>query len=290
MTIVPDPQKKKGIFDSLSIFEKIIIIVIVATISTIIIFGFSLTNIPQFILNVLIVCGLLVALFFIVTGVMSYFEPKAYSPSGDFILRIVNIALKLKSPNVHNLWLRGEGYIGRSFIGVINGFAFLPYLSAKNIKDKDGNNVWMKYENGEYIQDKDGNRIPQREIVTEKDGDLLFVVKQGFLGMGKPLLIRCHRSLCNPKMVGDIYITDVGFMPYGSNWLYPSSQYQSTLKKIMNQNEIETIAMTHYAFLDLVADVTRLSISSEPLYAKLLNLRSEAVMSTPVGSNMQVNR
>lgn len=284
MTIVPDPQKKKGILDSLSIFERILILMICAVIGAIIIFGFSLTNIPQFILNVLIVGGLLVGLFFIVTGVMSYFEPKAYSPSGDFMQKVVNIAIKLKSPNVHDLWLRGEGWQGRSYVGQISGVGFIPYMTSKEIKDEDGKIIFMTDGKGGLLKDRNDKPIPKKEVITEKDGDILFVVKQGILGLGKPLLIRCHRSLCNSMMIGSVSIFSAGFSPYG-NWLYPSVQWQSTIKQIMIQNEIETTQMTHASFLDLLSDVSRISVGLSPEFMRLVSLREERISTPPIGGN-----
>jgi hypothetical protein len=54
----------------------------------------------------------------------------------------------------------------------------------------------------------------------------------------------------------------------------------------MLQNEIETVAMTHAGYLDLVSDVTRISVASSPDFQKLLSLRDERIAATPMGSNM----
>src|SRR3972149_5506082 len=218
-------------FDSIGIFAKILILIIASVIGAVIIFGFNLGNLPQFFLNILIVGAGLFCIFLIIKGAMAYLEPKAYSPSGDFKTKIVNIAIKLKSPNVHNLWLRGEGYIGRALIGQILGFAFLPYLVSEELKDDKGHIIYLKDPKGEFLKDTKDNLIPKRQVISSKDGDLLFVIKQGIFGLGKPLLIRCHRNLCNPMMVGDIYLTSVGLVPYG-DYYYPSQQWQSTIHEI----------------------------------------------------------
>lgn len=283
-----DLQKKKddGIFSNIGIFSKIILGALVILIVTVAIFGLNLSNIPQFFVSLCIVAASLGAIYIIIRAAMVLMEPKAYSPSGDFLQKMVNIAMLMKSPNVHGLWLRGEAWQGRSFLGEISGIGFIPYLTSKVKKDKSGKILFLTDEEGNLLKDRNDKPIPQREIITQNDGDILFVIKQGWFGMGKPLLIRCHRSLCNAMMVGEIYIKSAGMCPYG-DWLYPSIQWQESIKEIMIQNEIETTQMTHASFLDLIADSTRISISASPEFAKLLSIRSEGIMSTPVGSNMQ---
>jgi hypothetical protein len=50
----------------------------------------------------------------------------------------------------------------------------------------------------------------------------------------------------------------------------------------MMQNEAESVIMTHNANLDLVSDVARMALGGNPDYQKLLGLRDERIMATPM--------
>ncbi len=275
---LPQQQKKKGILESLGFFSKVIIFIIIAVIATIIIFGLSLNNLPQFLFNLVIVAVAVFLIFLIIKGAMSFFAPKAFSPSGDFKTKTVNKAKKLKPAYVGSLYLRGEGVRSRALVGKITGLGWIPYQVSKEATDDKGKTIFLKNKQGELLLDRNDKPIAIREKISSKDGDVVFIVKNGLFDSED--IIRCHPKFCS-ELVGDIYVYDVGFNPYG-DYYYPSKQWQSSIIEIMMQNQIESTIMTHFSQLDLVSDVAKLALAGNPVFQQLMQLRDERVMATPM--------
>ena len=221
-------------------------------------------------------------IIFVIQAASAFFAPKPFSPTGDFKTKITNQAIKLEPVNVYNLWLRGEEMRGRAMVGAIKGLGFVPYIYAEEEKDKNGNKIYLTDKNGNFLFDEQGNKIPKRKLLASNDGDVVFVVKQGGLIGGHDILIRCNRKYCT-DLVGEIYIKDVNVVPFG-DFFYPAKQWVSSIESIMAQHKAEAIVQTFYNDLDLISDVTRLSIAAEPSYQKLLNLRDERLVATPTPS------
>lgn len=225
-------------------------------------------------------------IFFALKGVMAYIKPKPFSPTEDFRTKIIRMSVKVKPLNVYNLWLRGEDMRSRALIGRIEGVGFIPYLSQIPKRDKEGNIIYELDDKGEIIYEefKEKGKIirkprPQFELITEKDGDILFVVPKykGLIGLIKRDvdLIRA-----NPKFVsdilGDIFIKDVNIVPYGE-YFYPSKQWNKDIIRIMTQHQAEAIIMTHRNWLDLASNLTQLSLASSPEFQKIMLAQSERI-------------
>jgi len=268
------PNQKEGFFDQIGLFPKIIIFFGLALITTALIFGLDLGNIPAFMMNMAQVGVGIFLIMLALQGVMSVLRPKAFSPTEDFRTKMINHANKIKPPNCYNLWLRGEGRRARAMYGKITGVAWVPYLTSEIEKDDKGNTVYLEDDKGKRILNKlTKQTIPKRKMVASSDGDTIFIVKKGLLA--KPEIIRCNPKW-HSELIGDVYINDLGLVPFGE-YYYPSKQWQSAIENIMKQNELETIVQTFQNNLDLISNVTTLSIASEPTYRKLMEMRNEQI-------------
>lgn len=269
-------QKKQnqGFWANLGLFPKIIIFFGLALIVTTLLFGLDLGDIPNFMINMGKVGVGIFLIMLALQGAMSVLKPKAFSPTEDFRTKMINHANKIRPPNCYNLWLRGEGRRARAMYGKITGVAWIPYLTSEVERDDKGNVIYLTNEKGDKLINKTTKSpIPKRKMIASKDGDTIFVVKKGLLA--KPEIIRCNPKW-HSELIGDVYINDLGLVPFGE-YFYPSKQWQSNINEIMKQNELETIVQTFTNNLDLISNVTTLSIASEPTYRKLMEMRNEQI-------------
>lgn len=270
-------ESKKSFFGRMGLIPKIIIAIAIILIATTLLFGFDVSNIPAFIMNVITVGIAGGLIFFAIKGVLGEAEPEPFSVTEDFRTKLTNQCVKLKPLNVYKLWLRGEGMRSRALIGNIIGLGHIPYKVTKLQINKEGNVVYFKNSKGKTIKDNEGNPIPKTQLLQDGDGDTVFIVKSGFFG--QPDIIRCHRKF-HSELVGDVYIKDLGLVPFGE-YFYPSKQWGEDVQKIMLQNEIEAITQTHSNTLDLISNVTTMSIAGDPFYQKVLALRNEEIAKAP---------
>lgn len=269
-------DQKRGFWANLGLFPKIIMFFGLVLIVTSLLFGLNLGNIPEFILNMVKVGIGIFLILIALQGAMSILQPKAFSPTEDFRTKLMTHAQKIKPPNAYNLWLRGEGRRARAIYGKITGIAWIPYLTSEIERDTHGNVVYLSDGNGHNLVDKRTKQsIPKRKMIASSDGDTVFVVKRGLLA--KPEIIRCNPKW-HSELIGDVYINDLGLVPFGE-YLYPSKQWQGNITEIMKQNEMEVIVQTFQNNLDLISNVTTLSIASEPSYRKLMEMRNETLIS-----------
>jgi len=267
-------NQKQGFFDQIGLFPKIIIFFGLALIVTTLLFGLNLGNIPEFMINMAKVGVGIFLIMLALQGVMSVLKPKAFSPTEDFRTKMINHANKIKPPNCYNLWLRGEGIRSRAMYGKITGVAWVPYLTSEIEKDDKGNTVYLTDDKGTKLLNKlTKQTIPKRKMVATKDGDTIFIVKRGLLA--RPEIIRCNPKW-HSELIGDVYINDLGLVPFGE-YFYPSKQWQSSIENIMKQSELETVLTTFTNNLDLISNVTTLSIASEPTFRKILEARNEQI-------------
>jgi len=273
MADFPAQKKQGGLWGNLGLLPKILIFVGLAIIVTTILFGFNLGNIGDFIWGIIRVLLGLGLLYLAVKGALSFIGGKPFSPTADFRTKIVSQAQRSLPANVYSLWLRGEDSRTRAIYGKIIGLAWIPYLTSKVVRDESGNIVYLMTTDGQKILDKDKKPIPLRSTITHKDGDTVFVVKSGFFDA--PRIVRCHPKY-HSELLGDVYIKDVNLVPFGEFW-YPSKQWQNDIIQIMKQNEQEAIVQTFNNNLDLVSNVTTLSIASELTFRKILESRNEEI-------------
>lgn len=271
---------------------KILFVGIIIIIGAIILFGFVWADFDpiEFIFNTIGIILMLGLLSLAVKGLISYLKPKPFSPTDSFRENLIRIAIKAKPFNVKNLYLRGEDMRTYARWGKIRGLGFLPYLTSKPIKDKKGKPIQELDEKGKPIfikewsmSEKDFIQVPKykHEIITEKDGDNLFIVDKYRFPMNLFLrgvdVIRAHRRYCS-DLIGDIYIKDVNLVPYGE-FLYPAKQWSESIIQLMKENESTTIATTHRNNLDMVSIVTQMSLGSDPTFQKIMLAQSERLSS-----------
>lgn len=281
-----------------SFILKIMVLVIIAIIGMMLLFGiifpgfepvsFLITGI-----TVLFFCGLL---GLAIKGIVSFFEPKPFSPTESFRDTNIRIARKAKPFNVRNLYLRGEDMRTCALWGKIEGVGFLPYVTSRILRNEKGkaiceteldpttNEEKIVYEKEWSKEDQDFIDVPKYvyESITEEDGDITFIVKKeksSFMSLFKREvdIIRCHKRYCS-DILGDVFIKDVNLVPYGE-FLYPSKQWQNDIIKIMKENESQAIVTTHRNNLDLVSNVTQMSLGADPTFQKIMLAQSERLSS-----------
>lgn len=271
---------------------KIIFITLILLAAGVVIFGFVLQTFDpiSFISSVL---GLLIILALIglaIQGLLSFLKPKLFSPTEDFRTTVIRISKKAKPFNVRDLYLRGEDMRTYAKWGTIEGVGFIPYVTSKPVIDKDGKPVYQKDSNGKIVMEKQWSQadgafvtIPKvkTEQITDADGDTIFVTQRHKFPVN--IFMRDLDIIrCNPKyhsdILGDVYIKDVNVTPYGE-WLYPCKQWQNDIIHIMKENEAEAIVTTHRNNLDLVSNVTQMSLGSDPTFQKIMLAQSERLSS-----------
>jgi len=282
-------KPKASIWDSVF---KVGVLLIIAIIGGIVLFGFIWKDFDpvSFIINIL---GLLLMLFLLglaIKGVLSFIQPKPFSPTEDFRTSLIRISKKAKPFNVKNLILRGEDMRTFAKWGKIIGVGFLPYISFTPQKSEQGKVIYETDKDGNIIYDRTWSQQEERyieipkpkyEYITEKDGDVLIVTER----YGFPLNL-FFRDLdlirANPKylsdLIGDVFIKDVNLVPYGE-YLYPAKQWQDTIIRIMKQNEDTTVVTTHRNNLDYVSTVTQMSLGLDPTFQKIMLSQAERLSS-----------
>lgn len=269
--------RQKTFFGRMGLLPKLIILFAVVLLITTLLFGFDLGNIPAFIINLITIAIAVGLIIFAIKGVMGEVEPASFSVTEDFRTKLVNQCMKLKPANVYKLWLRGEGMRSRAVIGNIVGLGHIPYKVSKPREDAEGNIIYHKDSKGELINDANGNPVPEMVTMDDGDGDTIIIVKSGFFG--KPDIIRCHKKF-HSELIGDVYIKDLGLIPFGE-YFYPSKQWGEDVQRIQLQNELEAISQTFSKNLDLISNVTTMSIAGDPFYQKVLALRNEEIARAP---------
>lgn len=101
--------EKKGFWANLSIFQKIIIAIIIIAI---VLIGYNtlvkgIKSVWE-LFFILLFVGFLCVVGFVVLGAMDlFFRKKYYSPKEDYVTRLVNHAIDLCSPDLGNLFFLG---------------------------------------------------------------------------------------------------------------------------------------------------------------------------------------
>ena len=131
---------------------------------------------------------------------------------------------------------------------------------------------------GKKVLDQNGKMItvPEKEILTEKDGEWLFVVQTNPIPLlGKEDVIRAHYKYCS-DMGERVWIKSPNLVPIG-DYFYPTQQWQEDITRIKTQHQAETLIETYEEFLDLLAHVTQMSLGSDPNFQKIMLAQSEAI-------------
>lgn len=262
-----------------SIFLKLIVLAGIALIVSVFIFGVP-TEIGDLIWEGLKIFLGIVLLAFVFKGIQAAFKPKPFSPTETFRKKIIRVAKLSKPFNVRELFIRGEDMRVYSRWGKIVGLLFIPYLCSKNKLDDKGKLIMIPKmsKNGKKVKDHNGNvvMVPQKEILTEKDGEWVFVTQTSSIPiLSKTEIVRAHYSLCSD--IGErVWIKSPNLVPIG-DYFYPTQQWQEDILRIKTQHLSETLIETYEEFLDLLAHVTQMSLGSDPNFQKIMLAQSEAI-------------
>lgn len=277
------PQEKKGFFEKMSTFQKVLLfagVVIVLLMSVSLLLG-GIGDFYQFFFYLIVFAGVIAGAFIVIKATGIIFQPRYFSPREDLRTKLLNMAQDYKPANVHNLYFRGDLGRQRTLAGAIIGVLGLPYYTGqvqkydKDVKDDSGKVVHKK---GEviYSQVKDfqGKPVPKyKDVRLVEDGDTLFIVRKGFFIFGKNHFIRVHRDL-HSTLNGDVDVFDINPIPYGF-FEYPYKQMQENVSQVMIQNQIETILATHEHQHDLISQSVDSAIYFNPAYRMALKQNAE---------------
>jgi len=277
-----EPQKKKGVFERMGLFQKILIfagIVVILLMSISLLLG-GIKSFYQFFFYIMVLGGVVAGFYIILKAVSIIYAPRYFSPREDLRTKLLNMAQDYKPTNVQNLYFRGDATKQRVLAGRIVGLLGLPYYTGKVKKyqkdvKKDGKIIHRK---GDVIystvKDFQGKPVPLYEdIRLTDDGDTLFLVRKGWFFLGKTHFIRVHRDL-HSDLHGDIDVYDFNPVPYGF-FEYPYKQMQGTVSQVMIQNQIETILATHEHQHDLISQSVDSAIYFNPAYRMALKQNAE---------------
>jgi hypothetical protein len=253
------PQEKKGFFDKLSLFQKVILFILFIVILVLIVSLFlgGINSFYQFFFYLIVFAIIGLMIYVIIQAVNMMFQPKYYSPREDTFTKIKNMAVDYKPDNLNNLYFVGDVGKKRVLAGKIAGCLVLPYYSGTIERDNEGKVIYTD------LKTFDGKQVPKYAGITlVDDGDTFFIAEKGII-FKKYHYLRCHRKL-HSTLNGDVEVYDVNPIPYGS-FEYPYKQIQENVTQIMIQNQIETILATHEHQHDLISQSTDAGLYSNPL-------------------------
>jgi len=266
------PIQKKGLFERMGMFQKILIgllIVIVLLVSVFTFFG-GFGNVYQFMFYLIVFVGVVGGIYIIIKAVGIIFQPRYYSPTDDMRNKLTMLSQNFKPNNVKNLFFMGSERRQRVLAGEIIGMLGLPNYVGKIKQDKKGN---IEYTG---LTDFEGKKIPKFESIeinSEKNGDTLFYVRKGWFIFAKKFFIRCAMEL-HSELHGDVEIMDINPVPYGF-YFYPYKQMQKDSALIMVQNQLETILNTHAHQHDLISQSVDSAIYFNPYMRMSIKQQAE---------------
>jgi hypothetical protein len=270
------PQEKKGFWEKMSFSQKLLIgvgvLLIIVVVIAMILGGID--NFYQFFFYIVVIAVVIGGLYFVIQMANILFQPKYYSPREDLRTKLLNSAVDYKPDNVRDLYFIGDVGKKRVRAGKIAGLLGLPYymgepltyevdcIDKNKVPHKAGDTVFSE------IKDYEGKKVPVfKNIERATGGDTLFIIKTGFFLFEKTHFIRCRFDL-HSTLNGDVEIYDINPVPYGF-FEYPFRMIQAEPSRIMVQNQIETIMMTHEHQHDLISQ----SVDSAIYFNPYMNLQ-----------------
>lgn len=262
---------------------KFLVLVAVLLIVSVFLFGVKLTIEDLFWATARIVIAVLL-LFLVFKGIQSLMTKPEFSPTTRWKEKLIRVAEQSKPFNVKKLYIRGEDMRVYSYWGKITGLAFVPYLSAEIDKDDKGNYLYVqaKDKEGKPVTDKKGKAVMtyKRKILTEKEGEWVFIVQRGIIPMfAQKEIIRSHIQFVSD--IGEIvWIKTPNLLNIG-DYFYPCQQWQRDIVRIHQQHQTEALVETYQEFLDLIALVTTMSMKADPNFRKMKEQNVETIQSAP---------
>jgi len=269
--------EKRGFLGG-NLLLKFFMLVAVLLVISIVVFGIEL-SIPSLFWTIVKI-GVAVALFMLVIkGLESIIRKPRFSPTRRFRDKMIRIATLSKPFNVKQVYLRGEDMRVYSFWGKVAGLAFVPYLAGKLQITKEGKYIYeqKKDRNGKPIYDEEGKpvMVNAKDFLDEKDGDWFIVTEIGIPFFKQRDILRCHHSLVSE--IGEkIWIKSPNLVPIG-DYFYPSQQFQTDIKRVKIQHQAEALIETYEEFLDLVANITQMTLNADPNFQKIQKANIEDI-------------
>jgi len=267
-----EQPKKKGFLESMGLFTKIFLIIIVLGILYLI--WSALTqkqSVWDFLLNIGGIGILLFLIWLAVKGVLSFLKPKAFSPRDDNFIKFVEMAKYYKPDNLGNLFFVGSKGKKRVLAGRIVGCLGIPYLVAEFERNEKGNVI----ETNKPDPTNPKRKLPKiKKISVGEDGDTLFIVEKGLLNI-KTRYIRCNKEY-HTDLNGDVEIDDINPYPHG-RFEYPFKQIQADMEQLRMQSVLETLLTTNEYQLDLISMGVDKALTFNPDYLMARKMTSEQI-------------
>lgn len=264
------PQGEKSFWQALSIWQKIILFIIILTfvfLGWVFLFG-GINSLWELIFVILLVIVLFLITYFIIFAGQFIFKERYYSPKEDYFTRVINTAIDFKPSNVNNIYFEGDNDHKLVYGGQIKGMLGIPYFVGDPELDKDGQ--WIYYES-KLLKKK----IPKfKNIVWGKEGDTLFIYDKGWFIFKRRHFLRCNREL-HGDLHGDVAIKDINPVPFGKFFEYPFKQLQKDIGKIMLQSQLEVILATHEHQGDLISQASDAGTYYNPYFRMIKEQSAE---------------
>jgi len=272
--------EKKGLLGG-NLLPKLLILFAVGLIVSVFVFGLPV-DIPSIIftvIRILVGIGIIVLALKIIEKIVI---PKSdFSPSESWKHKLIRIAEMSKPPRTSELWMRGEDMHTHYFFGKIVGLLFIPdWAGSPTVDKKTGAFEYeeKKDREGNKSYDVNGKQIMVHKLenITEKNGDWLFVIQRGIIpAFSTKVLVRASVKLCSD--IGEkVWIKTVNLVPTG-DFFYPSQQWQADIVKINMQTQAEVVQESLLHWLDLVSNVTEVSLKSDPNFVKMMQSNTENI-------------
>ena len=267
-----EADKKKGTWEKIPFFAKIILGICVIGIFYFLVWGSSMASIPEFIVRVFILSILVFLAYFIVKRFMSFFEPKPFSPKETLHNRLVNLAVIAVPPNIDGkklICVGSSAFRGAEY-GTITGMLKLPLFVGEIKRDASGQIVYAKDEQGEPTS------IPERNFVHSKESEFFFVCKRGRI-VPNFVFVRTHEKYIM-SMENDVILKVSNLVPtMSSNYVYPYEQIFEDSSRIMQQNMDEIIVTTFDYQHDLIANTTDAALHFNPNWEYARRMQQETM-------------
>lgn len=304
---VHTPPETNKISPGLVILAVLLLILGIIIVIGFIYFPSNMERLVVYVGGLGIVIGLLVAAyrFFFVQ-----IKAADFSPVSEIKTSLIKSSRFLKPKTVKDLYVRGEDMWMSARIGKIVGLSFWPRIEPKPKTDSNGEIVYKRVKTGKFKtikQTVDGKttetkievedflyrerlvddkivkeKIPEYLPLDRKQGNVVIVVDP------HPFPINVIKNelmiiLSDPgrlsSLVGDIYVKDVSLTKHG-DYFFPSAQYQKFFNEEQINLEGHVAVLTHYKYLDLMSDVTRISLANDPNFQKILLAQSQPMPTT----------
>jgi len=284
---MPDPQQGKPKLDVLkgSLLLKIIILMGVGLIVSVFLLGTPFDFWSLLWSSAKVAIGILLILL-VLKGISAGAKALPFSPQSSLKEKIIRAAELAKPFNIRDLYITGEDMRVYSKWGKVTGLLYIPDWASEPVLKANGKPAYEAKRDldGKIVQDAEGKTVtvPKMKPLTSQDGDWLFITKRGWNPFSqKKELVRANLQYVSA--IGEqTWIKTVNLLPIGF-YHYPVQQYQDKIIRVLTQHKAEVVVETHEYFLDLIANVTEMSLGADPTFQKIIQTQSEILGSQSRG-------